>query len=65
MICLMCQKETDCYWYSMNVPGDYCRECIDTVMNMHEFFERYNMELVTTLLHVQDRGFDFDHKKEC
>lgn len=63
--CLMCEQEVESYWHSMNVPGDYCTNCIDTVIDMHEFFERYNMELVATLISASEKGYNFDHKRAC
>lgn len=63
--CLMCDEEFASFWYSQNVPGSYCFDCIDVVVELHEFFERYNMELVSTLSDVASKGYDFNHKKAC
>lgn len=65
MTCLMCDKESDHFWYAQSVPGNYCDQCISIVVDLHDFFQRYNVELIKTLQDVVKHGYDFDHKKAC
>lgn len=65
MNCLMCDQEINHCWYSQGVPGNYCVECIGTVLELHEFFQRYNLKLIHTFQEVHKNGYDFNHKKAC
>lgn len=63
--CLRCQQEIDEYWFSFGLPGAYCTECMDKVVEDHEFLSRlldlvvenFNKELLK-----QKKEWDRVHK---
>lgn len=63
--CLMCDEEYEHFWHAQSVPGNYCSDCIGVVIDLHEFFQRYNIELIQTFQDVHKNGYDFNHKKAC
>lgn len=65
MNCLMCNEESNSFWYSQNIPGSYCIKCISVVIDLHEFFERYNFKLIESVKEISKKGYTFDHKKGC
>lgn len=38
--CLRCQQEIEDYWFSFGLPGAYCTECMDKVVEDHEYLSR-------------------------
>ena len=38
--CLKCDTQVDEYWFTFGLPGAYCTECIDSVVEEHEYLSR-------------------------
>jgi len=38
--CLRCDTEVEDYWFTFGLPGAYCSECIDEVVNEHGYLSR-------------------------
>lgn len=47
--CLRCEQEVDSYWFTFGLPGAYCKECVDFVVDEHEFLSRLSDKIVDTL----------------